>query len=123
MAYGSTERRLFSYQFVLLHSTAEPATSVGAERCCDGRVAWNCLRSAQSRKLSTIERRFWLAASQFHQIGKGKTAQEAFRYARDVALWENGRKGYTGTLAEKDDFVIISKKPMPRKEAAELSLR
>jgi hypothetical protein len=37
----------------------------------------------------------------------GKTAEAAFRAARDEAKWEHGHGGYTGTVAEKHSFVML----------------
>jgi hypothetical protein len=44
----------------------------------------------------------------FSQNGKGKTAKEAFQTARAAALYEYGHRGYTGSLAEKHEFVLIT---------------
>lgn len=38
---------------------------------------------------------------------KGKTAREAFSAAVQEARYEHGQGGYTGTIAEKDSFVMI----------------
>jgi hypothetical protein len=35
------------------------------------------------------------------------TPQKAFRAALEEAYWDYGRAGYTGTIAEKDGFVMI----------------
>ena len=35
-------------------------------------------------------------------------ADEVFEYARKNAQYENGHSGYTGTIAEKDSFTVIS---------------
>jgi hypothetical protein len=43
---------------------------------------------------------FWMRAS-------GKTAKDAFASARSQAQWDHGHSGYTGTIAEKQDFVVI----------------
>jgi len=46
-----------------------------------------------------------MGATTFETTGKGKTVGEAFQNARDQALWDYGHRGYTGSLAEKDDYV------------------
>jgi hypothetical protein len=46
----------------------------------------------------------------FMTEAKGETAQAAFNDAVKDACFENGHGGYTGTIAEKQSFVII---PMP----------
>ncbi len=62
-----------------------------------------------------------MGASTFLQIGKGKTLHDAFETARDQAAWEYGHAGYTGTLAEKNDYVLISAKPMTEEKARALA--
>ena len=49
-----------------------------------------------------------MGATTFSQTGKGKTAKEAFVAARQEALHENGHRGYTGSLAEKHEFTMIT---------------
>jgi len=39
---------------------------------------------------------------------KGKTAKEAFNNAVAEALYQHGHSGYTGSIAEKDSFIMIS---------------
>ena len=48
-----------------------------------------------------------MGANTFSQIGRGATAKLAFRSAVDEAAYEHGHGGYTGTLAEKFEFVEI----------------
>lgn len=36
-----------------------------------------------------------------------KTAEEAFRAARAEAQYDYGHAGYTGTIAEKDKFIML----------------
>lgn len=47
----------------------------------------------------------------FWQEARGKTAREAFNAAREQALHEHGHGGYTGSIAEKHDFVMIVRTP------------
>jgi hypothetical protein len=49
-----------------------------------------------------------MGASTFIQSANGKTAKEAFNNAVDDAAYDHGHGGYTGTIAEKDRFVICS---------------
>ena len=49
-----------------------------------------------------------MGAQSFEQTGKGKTAQEAFSQAVEEAAYEHGHGGYTGTLAEKHEFNLIT---------------
>jgi hypothetical protein len=43
----------------------------------------------------------------FMERAKGGTAKEAFESAREEALHECGHSGYTGSIAEKREFVMI----------------
>jgi hypothetical protein len=49
-----------------------------------------------------------MGASDFCVKGSGKTAKEAFNAAVEDARYEHGHSGYTGTIAEKDSFKMIS---------------
>ena len=40
-------------------------------------------------------------------VGRGKTAKDAFASLREEALHEHGHGGYSGTIAEKRSFVMI----------------
>jgi len=48
-----------------------------------------------------------MGAAEFEQHGKGATVTEAFLAAREQAAWEYGHGGYTGSLAEKGEFIEI----------------
>lgn len=48
-----------------------------------------------------------MGAYEFTQIERGETAAEAFRSAVDHAKWEHGHGGYSGTIAEKHEFLVI----------------
>ena len=48
-----------------------------------------------------------MGAQQFTQEAKGKTAKEAFDSAVAAAAWDHGHAGYTGSCAEKHEFVMI----------------
>lgn len=56
-----------------------------------------------------------MGAESFVTLSSGKTAKEAFQAAREQAVFESGRGGYTGTIAEKSAFVMIS---LPQGRAA-----
>lgn len=51
-----------------------------------------------------------MGADNFRVRAKGKTAQEAFLTAVDNARYQHGHGGYTGTIAEKHEFVEV---PVP----------
>jgi hypothetical protein len=44
----------------------------------------------------------------FEAVGKGKSVQEAFNKACEQARYEHGHGGYTGSIAEKHSFVLIT---------------
>lgn len=48
-----------------------------------------------------------MGACTFAVVEKGKSAQDAFDRATAGARYEYGHGGYTGTIAEKDEFVMI----------------
>lgn len=48
-----------------------------------------------------------MGSSDFYQLSTGKSPKEAFQSARQQAQYEYGHAGYTGTIAEKDSFVLI----------------
>ncbi len=54
-----------------------------------------------------------MGAEEFTVVGKGKTANEAFRNAKQEAQYEHGHGGYTGTIAEKHGFRLITCKQDP----------
>lgn len=49
-----------------------------------------------------------MGACTFTDRATGTSAREAFHKAVDHAAWEHGHGGYTGTIAEKDSFVMIT---------------
>ena len=53
-----------------------------------------------------------MGAEVFITRARGKTAQEAFQAAYIAACEEYGNGGYTGTIAEKDCFVMIRAVPV-----------
>lgn len=52
-----------------------------------------------------------MGATTFFCVAKGKTSRQAFNDAVYDARYEHGHGGYTGTIAEKDDYVMI---PLPQ---------
>ena len=48
-----------------------------------------------------------MGAASFIISGKGTTAQEAFDLLVKSAQHERGHGGYTGTIAEKDSFIML----------------
>ena len=49
-----------------------------------------------------------MGATTFLDIASGVSAKEAFNNAYQKALMEYGHRGYTGTIAEKDGYVMIT---------------
>lgn len=58
-----------------------------------------------------------MGASVFDQIAFGKDAKEAFAHGHEQACYEHGHGGYSGSLAEKAEVVVIEERPMPLAEA------
>lgn len=52
-----------------------------------------------------------MGATDFQTYAAGKTPADAFRAARENAQYQSGHGGYTGTIAEKGDFVHV---PVPK---------
>lgn len=48
-----------------------------------------------------------MGAMTFIQEAKGMTAKEAFEVGVAQAGWDHGHSGYSGTLAEKTEFVMV----------------
>lgn len=48
-----------------------------------------------------------MGAVNFYCVSTGKNAKEAFRDAVYEARYQHGHGGYTGTIAEKNTFVMI----------------
>ena len=48
-----------------------------------------------------------MGAQTFVQYETGTSPKDAFITAREQAFYDYGNRGYTGTLAEKDSFVVI----------------
>lgn len=48
-----------------------------------------------------------MGAEFFETKSNGKSVEEAFKKAVDQALYDHGHSGYTGTIAEKDEFQTI----------------
>lgn len=57
-----------------------------------------------------------MGATSFFHSATGKTAAEAFNVARDEAAYDHGHAGYTGTVTEKINFVMI---PLPKGKTAD----
>ena len=49
-----------------------------------------------------------MGTAEFTASGIGSTAEEAFDNAVRQAQYDHGHNGYTGTIAEKDNFVEIT---------------
>lgn len=61
-----------------------------------------------------------MGSEQFSNYQPGADAPAAFASAVDSAAFEHGHGGYTGTLAEKHRFTIITPTPQTRAEARTL---
>ena len=58
-----------------------------------------------------------MGACDFFVKQNGSCAKEAFTAAREQAQYEDGHGGYTGTIAEKDSFKMVSREPVTPEEA------
>jgi len=58
-----------------------------------------------------------MGANTFEQYQAGADVKQAFRDASEQAAYEHGHGGYTGTLAEKGDYVVITDTPLTMSEA------
>ncbi|MGW1976699.1 hypothetical protein [Streptomyces sp. NPDC001889] len=63
-----------------------------------------------------------MGACDFITTGSGGDAGRAFLTARQDAAWEHGHGGYTGTIAEKDSFVLVADGPMSPAAAEEYAV-
>lgn len=62
-----------------------------------------------------------MGACDFIQSGRGKTAQEAFSKAVQHAQYMSGHGGYTGTIAEKREFVMVTSDTLDERDAVTLA--
>jgi hypothetical protein len=61
-----------------------------------------------------------MGAIEFAVRAEGATVEEAFNSAVARALYSYGHSGYTGSIAEKDYWVMVSSTPMTLVDAAAL---
>lgn len=52
----------------------------------------------------------------FNDVVSGENARDAFNTVTEQARWENGHGGYTGTIAEKRDFILMDVSDAKREE-------
>lgn len=64
-----------------------------------------------------------MGAGTFITEADGSDLAIAFQAAREAAAYEHGHGGYTGTLAEKDDVVVIEATPLNPNAAYALATR
>ena len=50
-----------------------------------------------------------MGATNYTTVARGKDAKEAFESAVTNAQWNHGHGGYTGTIAEKNSFVLFQR--------------
>jgi len=62
-------------------------------------------------------RRKQAGAVDFYTYGEGHDPKRVFSQLVDRAFHEHGHGGYTGSISEKDGFVLRSRTPMTREEA------
>ena len=64
-----------------------------------------------------------MGADTFMDAAYGKNVSDAFGAAHERALYDYGHRGYTGSLAEKHDFVVIPFAGELSKEGAQAQAR
>ncbi len=62
-----------------------------------------------------------MGADEFFTTSKGKNAEEAFYAALEETRYEVGHRSYTGTIAEKHEFEMLTDRKMPEREAEKLA--
>lgn len=62
-----------------------------------------------------------MGAYDFSVFQTGRTASEAFATAREQAGYEHGHGGYSGTIYEKQDFVVVSDRTLDLASADKLA--
>lgn len=74
-----------------------------------------------SKELQAVSKKLIAGACDFYDFGSGSSAREVFRHLQEEAREEHGSRGYTGTIAEKDGFKMVSNEPMSKAEAYKLA--
>jgi hypothetical protein len=62
-----------------------------------------------------------VGANWFETYQSGADVRAAFNDAVEEAGWEHGHGGYTGTIAEKHEYVIITRRPVSHDAANRLA--
>ena len=62
-----------------------------------------------------------MGATTFYELSRGETPQEAFSAAKQEAQYMYSHCGYTGTIAEKNNFTMATSKTLSEKEAYTLA--
>lgn len=62
-----------------------------------------------------------MGAQTFYEFSSGKTAGEAFSKAVKNAAYQYGHSGYTGSIAEKSNFSMVTEKIFSSSEACDLA--
>jgi hypothetical protein len=74
------------------------------------------------RELMKAARDLAAGGSDFYTFGRGSDPKAIFRELVEDARHESGHGGYTGTIAEKDGFKVVSK-PLLKDEARKFANR
>lgn len=72
-------------------------------------IAENARRAQRALALSRFkcDGRSYMGADRYVSRASGKDAKEAFGKAVDAARYDHGHRGYTGTIAEKSEFIML----------------
>lgn len=58
-----------------------------------------------------------MGAENFYEVSSGENPKDAFERAVKDALYEHGHSGYTGSIAEKNNFTMATKEILSSSEA------
>lgn len=75
------------------------------------------VRTAMESRIKTA------GATTFRNYGEGPDPRKVFDELVAQARWEEGHGGYSGTIAEKDNFKIVQRTPVSREEANRIADR
>lgn len=62
-----------------------------------------------------------MGGTTFECVAEGQVAAEAFRAAVEQAQYDHGHAGYSGTIAEKHSYVMITHQRQALEDAEELA--
>lgn len=70
-----------------------------------------------------LKRELVMGAQTFRSFGDGAEIESAFERAVSDAKYEHGHGGYSGTIAEKGDYVVVQDSPLSVSDAEDIASR